>query len=168
MLYNVKSALREIAGIFQPLYSQTFDHRFQKIRQWAESTYGATDTLTKLLVSDAAWIERVIKMRNAVDHPGSGDGTLHVENFKLVSPDPPIQVADPTWWRDGEQPSPVASDMAVINDNLLTLFEDLLCDGLLRVAPTGPITIYELPAAQRDPSMPVRFKVGLKAPLPEK
>ena len=159
-LYNVKGALREIARVFGPFYGQNFNHKFQKIRQWAESTYGADDALTKSLNADAAWIERVIGMRNAVDHPGSGDGTLFVEDFKVVRVNP-LGVTEPSWWRDAESASPIADEMSVIMDNLLTLFEEFVVDGLMRLFPDGPLVIYEVPEAERDPKMPVRFRVGL-------
>lgn len=160
-LYNVKAALREIARLFGPFYGQKFDHRFQKIRKWAEATYGPDDPLTAFLHADAAWIERVIGMRNAVDHPGSGAGTLFVEDFKVVGAKPALEVSEPMWRLDSEVPSAIASDMAVIVDNLLTLFEDLITDALTRLAPNGPIVIYEVPAAERNPKMPVRYRVGL-------
>lgn len=160
-LYNVKAALREIARLFGPFYGQKFDHRFQKIRQWAEATYGPDEPLTEFLRSDAAWIERVIGMRNAVDHPGSGDGTLSVEDFKVARVKPVLEVSEPTWRREAEQASAIVSDMTMIMDNLLTLFEDILTDALTRLAPDGPMVIYEVPEAERDPKMPVRYRVGL-------
>jgi hypothetical protein len=159
--YNVKAALREIAKVFGPFYGQDFDHRFQKIRQWAESTYGPDDPLTKMLQSDAHWIEHVIGMRNAVAHPGSRDGTLFVEDFKVVQSQPKLLVAEPSWRRDAEPPNQIAHDMSVIMDNLLTLFEELLVDGLMRLAPNGPLVIYEVPEDQRDPMCPVRLMVTL-------
>jgi len=146
-LYNAKLALREIAKLFGPLHGQDFDHRFQRIRAWVEATYGPDDQLTRLLASDAPWIERVIGMRNAVDHPGSGDGTLVVENFRLLDGGQQPNIGVPSWRRDGEQPVNVAEDMKAIMDNLLTLYEDILVDGLERLRPGGPFVVYEIPEA---------------------
>lgn len=165
-LYNAKLALREIARLFAPFHNQNFDHRFQRIRAWATETYGPDDPLTAQLGADAQWIERVIGMRNAVDHPGSGDGTLTVDNFRLLEPGPPLNIGVPSWQRDNEAPVSIAEDMQVIMDDLLTLYEDILIDGLERSRPDGPFVIYEVPEGERDAAQPIRFRVGLRAPLP--
>jgi hypothetical protein len=165
-LYNCKLALRDIAGLFEPFYCQRFDHRYQRITAWAAETFGANDRLVRLLAENASSIKRVIDMRNAVDHPGSGDGTLFVENFRVIASAPRLVIAEPSWYRDAEAPVPIADDMKVIQHNLLTLYEDILVDLLLRTAPNGPLVIYEIPEADRDPSRPVRLRVGLSSALP--
>lgn len=162
-LYAAKGALRDIGGLFEPLFGKVFDHRFHKIREWLEATYGPGDHLLAVLASDSAWIERVIAMRNAVDHPGT-PSTLHVDNFRLLAATPP-QVAEPMWRLDDGPSTPIAGDMMIVTDNLLTLFEDVLTDGLLRLQPNGPFVIYEVPEAERDPAMPIRLRVGLARPI---
>ncbi len=165
-LYNCKLALREIAGLFEPFYGQRFDHRYQRITAWAAKTFGPHDRLVRLLGEDGSWIERVIGMRNAADHPGSGDGTLFVENFRIIALDPRRVIAEPSWYRGTEDPVPIADDMKAIQHNLLTLYEDILVDLLLRTAPNGPLVIYEIPEVDLDPLRPVRLRVGLSGPLP--
>jgi len=49
---------------------------------------------------------------------------------------------------------------------LLTFYEDILIDGLERLATNGPFAIYEIPEPERDPSEPIRFRVGPRGPLP--
>jgi len=164
-LYNCKLALREIAGLFEPFYGQRFDHRYQRITVWAAEAFGADDPLVRLLAEDAPWIERVIGMRNAVDHPGSSDGTLVVENFRIIDSVPPV-ISEPSWHRDAEAPVPIADDIEAIQHNLLTLYEDILVDLLLRTAPNVPFSIYEIPEAERDPAKPIRLRVGLSSTLP--
>lgn len=161
-LSSAKMALRDIARVFKPFYGIAFDHRFQRIRKWIAKKFGTDDPLHHLLIQDAPWIERIVGMRNAVEHPGGRDGTLSVEDFKLVNDGPPWQVREPVWYRNGEEPVPVAKEIEAWNHNLLTLFEDLVCDGLVRLAPDAPIVIYEIPEADRDPTMPIRYRVGLK------
>jgi hypothetical protein len=161
-LSSAKMALREIGRVFKPFYDVGFDHRFQHIRTWVAEKFGADDRLHELLSQDAGWIERLVAMRNAVEHPGGRDGTLIVQDFKLLAGGPPWQVREPVWYREGEEPVPVALEMETWNHNLLTLFEDLVCDGLERLTPDSPFVIYEIPEADRDPAMPIRYRVGLK------
>ena len=160
-LYNVKLALREIARLFRPLHGQEFNHKYQKIRQWTEAAYGTEDPLGKMLAADATWIERMIGMRNAVDHPGTGDGVLTVENFRLVETGSSPTVAEPCWYRAPEAPVNLADDLESTMDNLLTLYEDILLDGLFRLYPNSPFTFEEIPAEERDLQKPVRFRLGL-------
>lgn len=163
-LYAAKGALREIGALFAPFYGKTFDHKFHKIREWLEATYGSDDQLLATLKTDAYWIEQILNMRNAVDHPGT-PSVLNIDNFKLVALRPTPEVDEPRWRLDDSDASPIAHDMPVLIDNLLTLFEDVLVDCLLRVQPDGPLVIYEVPEDQRDPNMPIRLRVGLATPL---
>jgi hypothetical protein len=158
-LYSAKQALREIAGILEPFYQQRFDHRFQLIRKWAEKQFGKDERLVGLLEADRVWIERLVSDRNAVEHPGSGDGRLIIQNFKVASSGPPVGIAEPTWQKDPRPPSPIADDMETVMHNLLTLYEDLLCDSLLRLPSPIPLALYEIPEAERDPQVPIRFKI---------
>jgi hypothetical protein len=158
-LYSAKQALRELAGLFEPFYQQRFDHRFQRIRKWAEERFGKDDRLVRLLEADRDWIERLVSDRNAVEHPGGGDGTLIIQNFRVASASPPVAIVEPTWQKDPRPPSPIADDMETVMHNLLTLFEDLLCDSLLRLPSPIPLAVYEIPEVERDPQVPIRFKI---------
>jgi hypothetical protein len=53
--------------------------------------------------------------------------------------------------------------MDIIANNLLTLYEDLLIDCLLRRQGDGPFCIVEIPDADRDPTCPYRLTVAIKA-----
>lgn len=166
-LHNAKLALRDIAGLFEPLYgSPAFDHKYQKIRKWAEATLGSEDPFVQVLESDGGWIDRIINMRNAIEHPTDPHAPLSVRNFQVLNKTPPWEVAEPTWFLKGEHPTAIAADLDAIADNLLTLFEDILTDGLLRLGPAGPFTIVEIPAANREPKCPMRLSVALTHPLP--
>ena len=56
----------------------------------------------------------------------------------------------------------LVEDMGTIIDNILTLYEDVLTDGILRIAANSPFTIVEIPEADRDPEMPIRLVPALK------
>ncbi|KAF0209030.1 MAG: hypothetical protein FD171_671 [Actinobacteria bacterium] len=164
-LHSAKQALRETGRLFEPFYDKRFDHRFQRIRSWAKRQFGPDDQLVVLLEDDAKWIERVISLRNAVEHPGSGDGTLIIKDFRLGSAGSPPVVIEPTWNKEGEIPVPIAADMIAIMDNILTLFEDLLCDCLLRLPSPLPLVRYEIPEDQRNPSAPMRLRILPRDPV---
>jgi hypothetical protein len=137
----------------------TFNHKYHRIRNWVAKKFGVEDRLYKLLTDDAGWIEDLISMRNAVEHPGGREGTLLVEDFKLVGGGPPWEIREPVWFLTGREPMSVAVEMEALNHNLLTLFEDLLCDGLERLIPNGPLMIYEIPEAHRDPAKPTPHRI---------
>jgi hypothetical protein len=163
-LREAKLFLGQIARVFTPFYGTHLDHRFQRIRSWAERTFGKDDPLTSLLDSDPDWVERVIAMRNAVEHPGGRNGTLVVKNIALGSVQPPVLVP-PSWGFAGAALGPVLPEMDAILQNGLTLFEDLLCACLEKVQPQGPFLIIEVPDDQRDPKMPIRLRVALRRPI---
>ena len=162
-LYAAKGALRDIGALFVVFYDRRFKHRFDKAREWLEATYGPKDQLLVALKADASWIEQILNMRTAVDDPGT-PSVLNLDNFKLVAISPP-EVAPPTWRLDEGGRAAIVNDMPVLVDNLLTLFEDILADGLLRLQPTGPFVIHEVPEEERDPDMPIRLRIGLAKPI---
>ena len=53
-LYNGKSALRDLTGIFLILFSKDFqkEARFDKVLKWARKEFGNEDSLTKMLEDD--------------------------------------------------------------------------------------------------------------------
>ena len=161
-LYNAKLALRDTGGLFEPLLGQTFDHRFHKARNWAEKKLGQEAPLIQLLTADADWIERVLNLRNAVEHPRTA-GRLRVRDFHLSNVDGRTVVSPPVWWVDDEQPESISEEMEVVEHNLLTFYEELLCLLLevqleIRPHPLAPV-ICEIPDEERDPAMPMRYRV---------
>lgn len=71
-LYNAKSALRDIALIFGPLFGEQFSHsRYNKIRELMEKKYGTDAPIVRLLSDDESWIKHIVDMRNAIEHPSS-------------------------------------------------------------------------------------------------
>ena len=160
-LYNAKLALRDTGGLFEVLPGQKFDHKFHQARAWAAKEFGLDSPLAKLLNDDADWIERVLGLRNAVEHPRTA-GRLHVRDFHLATEDGRKVVAPPVWWIDDGEPASVAEAMEVIEHNLLTFYEELLCLLLeIRPHPLAPV-ICEIPDQERDPAMPMRYAVVFK------
>ena len=160
-LYNAKLALRDTGGLLEFLLGQKFDHKFHQARAWAAKELGPDAPLTKLLNDDADWIEQVLDLRNAVEHPRTA-GRLHVRDFHLATEDGRKVVAPPVWWVDDGEPASIAEAMEAIEHNLLTFYEELLC--LLLEIPPHPLApvICEIPEEDRDPAMPMRYRVVFK------
>jgi hypothetical protein len=165
-LYDAKLALRDIAGLFLPLHGKEFNHKYQQVRAWAESTFGVEDQLVKALHADAAWIERVINMRNAIEHPTDPHAPLTIRNFTLRSAGPPWKVDPPSWFMNGDTPTWMLQDMEWIATNLLTFFEDILIDGMHRHS-MFPLTISEIPETERDAACPIRLRATIEIKSPE-
>ena len=163
-LYSAKLALRDIGGLFAAFYDQPFGHRYHKAQQWATDTFGADDGLSRLLAEDSAWINQLLDMRNEVEHPKPPHGPLIIKNFELVGQRDTLQVLQPVWHLRTAPAAYIATDMRVLADNLLTFFEDLLTDGLIRSAPGAPFSIREIPLADRNPEFPIRLRVELTSP----
>ena len=160
-LHNAKLGLADVGRLVGTLHGQTFNHKFQKIRSWLRIKYGQDDSLLALLTDDAPWIERVINMRNVVEHPDDPAGPLIVKNFHTVRQQP-LTIASPAWALGTESPVDMTEDMERISEQVLTLYEAVLVDGVIRSAPNSPFTIVEIPEAERDPVMPIRFVPTVK------
>jgi hypothetical protein len=162
-LYNAKLALRDIGELFEVFGGKKFGVKYHKAREWAAEVQGAESPLARMLADDATWISQLIKFRNAVEHPSTEPGgALRVSDFSLREIAGQLLVLEPTW-SQGEHTGPIVHEMETFQQNLLTLFEDMLVVFLL--AAESPFTIYEVPEAERDPMMPKRLGVTLKEPL---
>jgi hypothetical protein len=163
-LYEAKSTLRDILGIFDIFFNKKFSEaHYNKAYEWAKEEFGVDDKLTKMLKDDHdSWIQEIIFKRNAVEHPGGRSGYINIDDIKLISKENPPYFEAPKWYRNNEKASPIHADIAVFIENTLELCEDLLVI-LLEKLPKGdlPLVIVEIPPEQRDPGCPVRLKVTL-------
>ena len=91
-------------------------------------------------------------------------GPLAIGDFRTKREEP-LDVINPAWSLGNEPPLDLVQDMSAIIENLLTLYEDVLSDGILRLAPASPFTIVEIPEAERNLEMPIRLVPSLKTPL---
>src|SRR3984893_4474676 len=98
-----------------------------------------------MLSREEYWISDIIKLRNAVEHPGGHSGTLVIENFKMT----PVGLTPPTWTRVGNEPRPstfVFHDLDAFQHNMLTFAEDILLFGIANhpIAPQLPVVVLEI------------------------
>ena len=103
-LYSVKSVLRDLAKLFEPFFGQQFSEaRYDKVLRWCVLKFGEYDDLSKLIKGDHdLWINKLVRMRNAVEHPGVHSGYLYVHNFEVALPESggQPQLIEPTWHAD--------------------------------------------------------------------
>ena len=100
-LYNSKSALRDIAKIFMPLFGKKFDHsRYNEISDWAKVKFGEDSNLHRLIAANQSWIKDVVGRRNAVEHPSGHSGQLHIYNFELEENGLNKNIVPPLWHRN--------------------------------------------------------------------
>lgn len=123
------------------------------LEKWAEGEFGENDQVTALIRSEQQWAGRLVRMRNAVEHPGEKNGTLHIQNVRHIDG----QFVGPTWHLDDDPPATMISEMDVMLDGLLTLGEDILVAGIVPTM-NDMFCIYQIPEAERDKTQPMRLK----------
>lgn len=159
-LYDAKNFLREISKVFRAFDGPTFNEASalgKKALNWSEGTFGSGDRLTSHLRDNAPWIDQVIRMRNAVEHPGGWSGTLHIENFKFVSG----VLQRPTWHLDDDPPLHLVDHIGELCEGLLVFSEELLALLIEKhLSPT--LQIVGIPEEHRNASMPKRLKIDLR------
>jgi hypothetical protein len=163
-LYNGKSSLRELTNIFKILFSKDFkqEARFDNVLKWSNEEFGADDSLSKMMKDDeGSWIKKIVRMRNAVEHPGGYSGTLHIEDFSSIEKEGEILIIEPMWYLNIEEKSPIVHEMDVMVANLLTFCEETLILCLEKCSKTSPYVIMEIPEQERDVECPIRFRVTI-------
>jgi hypothetical protein len=162
-LYSYKSALRELSAIFNYFFGTEFNEaRFDKILKWSVEYFGEENELSRLLKEDQGlWIQKVISMRNAVEHPGGYSGYLHIHNFELL-PENHLEypkVIEPTWHLNDEPAVSIAKDLLTNTDNLLTFCEDILVVCMINKGIPNMLRVAEIPEKDRNPSSPIRLRM---------
>ncbi len=167
-LYQAKNFLRDLTLILNIFYGTDFKEASEffdasgkadgKIVKWALEKFGKQDFVAQNLQQDQTWIGKMIKKRNAVEHPGGYNGTLHIENCKFENG----KLILPAWFRDQSDASFVLEDMEVVLHNLLTMGEELIIFGCFeKKLRTSMVGFQEIPEEKRRPECPIRFKAAL-------
>lgn len=173
-LYESKNYLRDLLNLFRIFFgfnklaaSQFYDVKGKgesQLANWSRNKFGRDDELTRLLRSEQAWVEQVVRMRDAVEHPGGYSGTVTVHNVRLSA----RGFVQPCWSRGGTAESEVLGDMETTMDNLLTIAEELLVACIKKRLAFQMVEFQEIPEHDRNPEIPQRLKVGLKEGLERK
>jgi hypothetical protein len=162
-LYCAKSALRDLANIFDLFFDKKFDAaRYDKIIEWANKEFGDDSELARILTQDHdLWIKKLVSMRNAVEHPGGYSGHLHIHNISLAPPEHPRYpiLEAPRWSLNEETEEPLVESLLVATSNILELSEDLLVICITMSGIPDMIGFAEIPEDKRDPACPIRLRV---------
>lgn len=165
-LYEAKNFLRDATGIVNAAFGTKFKKASQftklgkkaRITEWAERTLGKQDRLTEFLRFHEGWIAEVVKMRNAIEHPGEQSGTLHIVNYE---PMPDGTIGRPVWHLDGEPTNRLLEEMEGLRDHMLVFAEELIALIVERNLASPVLALYELPEDKRNAEIPKRFVVSL-------
>ncbi|MDD1628379.1 MAG: hypothetical protein LUQ26_13050 [Methylococcaceae bacterium] len=162
-LYNAKSCLRDILKIFNIVFGTNFNEtRYDLAIKWASEKFGAEDALTIFLKTDHdLWIHKIIRMRNAIEHPGGHSGLLKIQNFEVKSDNAQATITEPSWNLNDEIPTLIRCDIHVFVNNILEFAEDVVISALEKVGKPSMLAVQEIPKDQRHQEAPVRFKIGL-------
>jgi len=166
-LYQAKLAIRDIGQLYEPLVGQHFGQNFKEFADWAAVTWGEGDLLVQMLQSDRPWIGRVISFRDAIEHPKHRRGPLAIRNFTVAKSANGFSLIAPSWGQGGGPLTTIGPEMRTVVNNLLTFYEELLAGLLMKLEGTTWLEIIAIPEAERDPAMPVRFRVVPRWAPPE-
>jgi hypothetical protein len=159
-LYEAKNFLRDISPIFEPFGGPKWHEAIalgDRATKWAAVAFGDDGRLTNHLRRNWPWLDHLIKMRNAIEHPGGKSGTLYVHNYRIVE----NVLQKPAWHLNDFPAVEMAEEMGQFCHCLLIFSEELL--ALLIEKHLRPIfQIVEIPEAERNPMMPTRLKVDMK------
>jgi len=166
-LQAAKLALIDCGSLFEPLYGQTFDYRFDKIVSWLTQEMGESHEFVEHLRKHHKWIKQTIDMRNALEHPkDKPGGRLIIRNIDIQIKESALLGTDPSWCLIGEEPSSIIRDTRVLLENTLRLSEEILVSSLELLYPATAIVAVEIPENARDPNTPVRFRLIPKGKFP--
>ncbi len=166
-LYNAKSCLRDALKIYNILFETNFNEaRYDKVIKWARDKFGENDSITNFLRSDHdMWIHKLVKMRNAIEHPGGFSGNLSINNFEIITENNKSKISEPAWKLNDENESTIRHDLSIFINNILELVEDIVISSLEKTGKPEMLTIIEIPEEQRREEAPIRFKMGLAQKL---
>jgi hypothetical protein len=171
-LLHAKAVLREAMPLFAAVGLPAVDERQGRkaldvrARELVDNGHFTADSpLVRFLIEHEAWVLPLMQKRNAIEHPGGRSGRLTVRNFRLepgATGRPTIH--PPDWFRNEEPPVFLQVDLPLHLQRLLEFVEILFAQLLQWYRRHTPLTIAEIPLAERDPDAPLRFRVTLVHP----
>lgn len=168
-LEGARLAIADIARLIEPFYGGPANHKFHRLIDWSAKKFGHDDPLTQTARDWRPWVERVVDMRNAVDHPKGGpEGRLWTKNFQLAVDSQTPKLIEPSWGLTDAPPVPIASSMESIIEGAICLGECILVALFEKLKSSTIHALMEIPRNQRSPSNPLRFRLTLVGmPIPD-
>jgi hypothetical protein len=169
-LYKSKDYFRDLVDVLKVFFPTIKEDRANafynasgkgdgKLTEWASRQFGSTDSFTDMLRYEQAWMEELIRKRNAAEHPSGHSGILTIENFQ---PGPEGVLVPPSWHRDGLPATSILADINAAMDDMLTLAEDILIACIMKTWKFSNIEFAQIPEKDRNPNCPIRIKVQLR------
>ncbi|ACG74297.1 hypothetical protein AnaeK_3076 [Anaeromyxobacter sp. K] len=155
-IVRAKKVLARAMELVELFWGKRFDAaHYHKVLEWARADLGPDAPLTRLLEDDQKWIKHIIDLRNEEEHP-SRKGPF-VRNYDVDVSPKGGEVSRPRFF-DGTD---VRSALTVFSENLLTFVEELIALGVMHTFTFPQLAIAEISVKDRDPTLPVRFRVVL-------
>ena len=161
-LYQAKNFLRDQLVLLEIVYDKKFadavcwtTEKKDNVLNWALEEFGEDDSLCRELRNDSNWILEVIRMRNAVEHPGGYSGHMLMYDFEAKEG----AYIRPSWQRTGQPRCDILRNMDVILDNLLTFSEEMLVHCIKHRPQFPGMEVAEIPEAERNPDFPQRLQI---------
>jgi len=165
-LQSAKLAIAETGKLVEVFYGGTFGHRYDKLAAWAEAQFGVDDEFTHTVRGLEPWVNAVVEMRNAVDHPKDvPGGRLITNNFDVIQGPREATLVDPTWNLFDQPRREMMPELEAVIDGIIEVGEEILAELFYKLQRgVVPLVIYEIPAAERNPACPIRIRVTLAIP----
>lgn len=158
-----KQALQYLASAMGAMLDRDFKGpHFHLVRDRAIEIFGQNNPATLLLIEDQTWIKDLIDMRNEEEHPKSGKPFVRGFNIARSSNENFEFTVDPPRFYNELM---VLNYLEVCSHNLLTFSEEIIALSLQTYFPKM-VTLSEIPEEQRNPSVPIRFRLALKKDVP--
>jgi hypothetical protein len=168
-LYQAKNYLRNTLRVWNWFYGTKFEDAsayilvgkdaHSRLEEWAIKAFGGEDRRTLVIRSEQEWTVPLVRMRNALEHPGGHSGTVVIENIRIDDD----RLIVPMWRRNDERPQPLVATMTQFLEDMLAMGEDILAINIEPRLKPG-FAVYEIEEKDRNPEQPARLRV---APTPE-
>lgn len=158
-LKYAKSGLQQLAEVMGTILDKDFKGpHFHKILGEAKKKFGASHVVCRLLEEDQNWIKELLDLRNEEEHPKSKKA--FVQGFNIRPVGDKFYVTPPSFFNG----LPVLNRLEVYSHNLLTFAEELIAHSMETFFPEM-VLLYSIPEEQRNPAMPIRYRLGFKEKL---
>lgn len=156
-IVRAKKVLARAMELIELFWGEKFAAaHYHKVLAWARASLGPNAPLTRMLDDDQKWIKHIIDLRNEEEHPKS-KGPF-IKNYDVnVHGDGRVELVRPRFF-DGTD---IGSALTVFSEDLLTFVEELIALGVTHTFFMPNLAMAEIPLAERDPTLPVRFRVTL-------
>lgn len=154
-LQSAKIAVSTTTEVVTAFYGKRFDHKFNKLVDWATTEFGSDDIFTQNAGNCEKFVKQLLVMRDAIEHPASG--RFFVKNIQIAEHEGRWLFRLPTWGVEGRSESDILDGMGTIIERVTEISEILVIELFFKHKPSVPMHVEEIPIDKRDPTCPIRF-----------